>query len=275
MSDQPTAEPPRIQPKWKPIGRIERRVLGVLVEKAKTTPDAYPLTLNALTNGCNQKSNRDPQMNLEPYQIENALENLRHASAAMEIAGSGRVPKYRHLIYEWMGLEKDEAAVMAELLLRGAQTLGELRGRAARMGSIPDVSALQPIVRSLIDKGLVISLTPPGRGQVVTHALFLPEELEKVRSKFAVDGVAAGVTAAAAPNSSAGSPPSTATGATDSEGDPSQPTGPASTAPAAATPPPAAAPAHELAQLRQEVESLKAELARVKKDVQDLWANLS
>ena len=258
MSDQPDTQI-KIQPKWKPIGRIERRVLGVLVEKAKTTPDAYPLTLNALTNGCNQKSNRDPQMNLEPYQVETALENLRRQSAAMEIAGSGRVPKFRHLIYEWMGIEKEESAVMTELLLRGAQTLGELRGRAARMGTIPDIAALQPIVSGLVEKGLVIALSPAGRGQIVTHGLYLPDELEKVRRQVGVTGgqVAASSTAAASH--------APATDVTASESGPV----------ARGSDDQVASSSGEVAELRAEVERLKSEVERIKKDVQDLWSNLT
>ena len=236
-------------PKWKPIGRVERRVLGVLLEKAKTTPDAYPLTLNALTNGANQKSNRDPQMSLEPHQVETALESLRAMSAVMEISGGGRVAKFRHLLYEWMGVDKVEAAVMTELMLRGAQTLGELRGRAARMEPIADVSALQPIVRGLIDKQLIVELTPAGRGQIITHALYLPNEMDKIRAQFA-------------------------------GGAPSQPAAPSRTAAPANT---AAAPSSPLDDntrsdveaLRQEVDQLKQEVARLRNDVQDLWSNLS
>ena len=100
------AEQPSAGPKWKPIRRELRRVLGVLVEKAKTTPDQYPLSLNALTNGCNQKSNRDPQMNLETDDVEEALDELRGLGACLEIVGGGRVSKYRHMMYEWMGVEK-------------------------------------------------------------------------------------------------------------------------------------------------------------------------
>ena len=178
---QGSPDPSPTEPKWQPLGRVERRVLGVLVEKAKTTPEAYPLTLNALTNGCNQKSNRNPQMNLEAEQVESALENLRNLSATLEVVGSGRVAKFRHLLYEWMGIDKVEAAVMTELLLRGPQTIGELRGRAARMEPIADVAALQPILQSLIDKRLVLPLTSAGRGQIVTHNLYPADELEKVR----------------------------------------------------------------------------------------------
>lgn len=168
-------------PKWKPIPTLQRRVLGVLGEKAKTTPDAYPLSLNALVNGCNQKSNRAPQMNVEPIDVENALEKLRAMGAVSEVQGGGRVARYKHYLYEWLGVSKVESAVMIELLLRGAQTIGDLRGRAARMEPIASVSELKPLVDGLIERGLVLSLTPEGRGQVVTHALYSEEELEKVK----------------------------------------------------------------------------------------------
>ncbi|MFO0914292.1 MAG: DUF480 domain-containing protein [Pirellulales bacterium] len=165
----------------RPLDRIERRILGVLVEKAKTTPDAYPMSLNALTTGCNQKSNRDPQMSLTDSEVESGIERLRQLGAIAEVQGNGRVPRYRHYMYEWLTVDKLELAVITELLLRGAQTVGELRGRAARMEPIADLATLMPVVRSLIAKGLVIALTPEGRGQIVTHALYKPEELEKVR----------------------------------------------------------------------------------------------
>jgi uncharacterized protein YceH (UPF0502 family) len=163
----------------------ERRVVGVMVEKAKTTPDAYPLTLNALRNGCNQKSNRAPVLSMDETHVEDALEKLRAYGAVMEIQGDGRVPKFRHMLYEWLGVEKVEMAVMVELLLRGAQTVGELRGRAARMEPIPDLAALWPILESLQRKKLLIFLSPRGRGCTVTHALYLPNELEKVKLQFA------------------------------------------------------------------------------------------
>lgn len=167
-------------PLWAPLEAYERRVLGVLVEKAKTTPDSYPMTLNALRNGCNQKSNRFPQVQLEDYQIEEALESLRVKKAVSIIQGDSRVEKYRHLAYDWLGVSKVELAVMAELLLRGAQTIGELRGRAARMEPIKGMSELGPILQELLAKQLILYLTPPGRGAVVTHNLYQPRELEKV-----------------------------------------------------------------------------------------------
>jgi uncharacterized protein len=168
-------------PKWQPIEAIDRRVLGVLIEKAKTTPENYPLSANALRSGANQKSNRFPMMQLEEPQIEEALDKLRQLGAVAQVQGSGRVDRYRHLAYEWLGVEKVELAVMAELLLRGSQTVGELRGRAARMEPIKDLHELEPTLDSLEKKGLVIYLTPRGRGSVVTHALYLDREMDKVR----------------------------------------------------------------------------------------------
>jgi uncharacterized protein YceH (UPF0502 family) len=169
-----------VAPQWKPIGSIERRILGVLVEKAKTTPDAYPLSLNALTTGCNQKNNRDPQMHVEADDVAEALDGLRGLNAVLEVHGDSRVARYKHRLYEWLGVDKVELAVMAELLLRGAQTVGELRGRAARMEPIVDLAALKPVLESLAAKKLVAYLTPQQRGAVVTHLLYQHEELEKV-----------------------------------------------------------------------------------------------
>jgi uncharacterized protein len=172
-------------PKWQAIGPRQRRVIGVLMEKSKTTPDAYPMTLNALTTGCNQKNNRDPVVNYTTDDVEQAIESLKTVGALSEIQGSGRVNKYRHLCYEWLGVDKVEAAIMAELLLRGEQTVGELRGRAARMEPIADLAALKPILNSLMAKNLVLSLSPEGRGQIVSHNLYRESELAEVKARAA------------------------------------------------------------------------------------------
>ncbi len=184
-------------PKWQKLDRIERRVAGVLVEKAKTTPDNYPLTLNSLLNGANQKSNRFPQMQLDEEHVFDALERLRKIGAIAEVQGDSRAAKFRHLLYDWLGVDKVELAVMAELLLRGAQTLGELRGRAARMEKIPGISDLRPIIDSLYAKNLIVYLTPPGRGCIVTHALYQDQELEKLRAEHGNVSVDVPVAAAA------------------------------------------------------------------------------
>lgn len=171
--------------KWQPLSSKQRRVLGVLVEKAKTTPDAYPLTVNAIVSGSNQKNNREPQTAYNAEEIEQTLEELRAIGVATEVQGSGRVPKYRHHAYEWLGVDKFELAVMTELLLRGEQTLGELRGRASRMEAIPDMTALKTIVDSLVKRGLMVELTAPGRGQVVSHNLYKEREINELKARFA------------------------------------------------------------------------------------------
>jgi len=182
MSEAIIASEPTPKPVWQPLAPVDRRVLGVLVEKAKTTPDTYPLSLNALSTGCNQKNNRDPVMQLAEHDVEESLVRLRLLGAVTEVYGSGRVARFRHELYAWLGVDKVELAVMAEVLLRGPQTEGELRGRVARMEPIPDLTALRPVLASLKAKGLLIALTAEGRGHVVTHALYLPRELEEVRA---------------------------------------------------------------------------------------------
>lgn len=169
------------QPPWQPLDAMQRRVLGVLVEKAKTTPDSYPLTVNAIKTGCNQKSNRKPQMDLAADDVMATLDELRDLKAVSEVQGDGRVSKYRHRAYDWLGVDKVELAVLAELLLRGEQTVGELRGRAARMEPISGLSDLVPILSRLKQKGLLWEVTPAGRGQIVSHRLFLPSEQSEMK----------------------------------------------------------------------------------------------
>jgi len=157
----------------------------VLVEKAKTTPDAYPLSLNAIVTGANQKNNRFPVMELQGDAVQESLDRLREMGAVALVQGSSRIDRFRHLLYDWLRVDKVELAVMAELLLRGAQTEGELRGRAARMEPITDVAALRPILDSLKSKKLILSLTREGRGHVLSHALYQPRELERLQAEFA------------------------------------------------------------------------------------------
>jgi len=106
-------------------------------------------------------------------------------SAVVEIQGSGRVTKYKHNLYEWFGVDKIEMAVLAELLLRGPQTLGELRTRASRMEPIPDLGTLQNLLRILQSKNLILELTPPGRGQIVTHNVYKDRELPELKARYA------------------------------------------------------------------------------------------
>lgn len=168
-----------------PLCPAERRVLGVLIEKQKTTPEYYPMSVQGIATACNQKSNRDPVTNFDADDVEDVLQDLRKQGAVLMVEGSGRVTKWRHNLYEWLDLRNkpEEMAILAELLLRGAQTEGELRGRASRMDSIPDLPTLQAKLEFLEAKGYVIYLTPRGqkRGVVVTHAFYPPRELERVK----------------------------------------------------------------------------------------------
>ena len=189
----------------RPLDATQRRVLGVLIEKAKTTPGGYPMTVNAIVTGCNQKNNRDPLTSLDDADVMNALNDLSNFGVVEEIDWLGRVPKYKHLAYEWLSVDKVELAVLAELLLRGAQALGELRGRAARMEPIADLAALKPIVDGLVQRGLMIELTPAGRGQIVTHNLYPADELAEVREQGAVAGATARERALSADRAAEGS----------------------------------------------------------------------
>jgi uncharacterized protein YceH (UPF0502 family) len=175
------------------LGLHERRVLGVLVEKALTltTPDAYPMSVNALVTGCNQKSNRDPVLNLSDADVEAVLERARQQGLVARVQGA-RVERWRHLLFDVWKVTRAELAVLTELLLRGPQTEGELRGRAARMEPIEDVEALRAVLKPLAERNLVVYLSPEGkRGTVVTHGFHMPQELEKLKAQHAGGGGAA------------------------------------------------------------------------------------
>ena len=176
---------------WVPLTNRERRVLGVLVEKAKTTPEYYPLTIAAIVTGCNQKSNRDPITNFDADDVEEILQGLRKKGAVVMVEAGGRVVRWKHTLYDWLKVTKVELAVIAELLLRGAQTEGDLRARASRMEPLSDLPALQAVLESLLAKDLIIYLSPPGvrRGVVVTHNLYPPHELDREKTKLAANPV--------------------------------------------------------------------------------------
>lgn len=184
-ADSPSTIPASAPKKPAPLSSIERRILGVLIEKARTTPDTYPLSLNALVTGCNQKSNRAPLMNLTEEQVEEAVIKMRQKQLIAEVHGGGRVAKFRHYGYDYMGVKGVEAGVMTELLLRGEQTAGELRTRASRFDAIADLATMQQILENLIQRGLVIALTPAGRGQLFSHNLYEPHELESLKVSLA------------------------------------------------------------------------------------------
>ena len=148
--------PPTIEP----LPPYERRVLGVLIEKQKTSKsaDAYPMTLNAIVTGCNQKSNRDPVYELDEEVVEEALAGLQKRGRVMKMTGS-RAERWRHLLYEAWKVTKVEMAILAELLMRGAQTEGDLRSRASRMDEIKDLEELRGMLASLTERKFVVYLT--------------------------------------------------------------------------------------------------------------------
>src|SRR5579884_3396467 len=122
------------------LSPVEARVLGALIEKEITTPDYYPLSLNALVNACNQKSNRDPVMELDEDIVRNALHSLQSQRLAGPASGAdSRVTKYEHRLQEVYNFTRAEIAVLCVLLLRGPQTPGELRGRTERMHRFEDL----------------------------------------------------------------------------------------------------------------------------------------
>ncbi|MEM6688351.1 MAG: YceH family protein [Planctomycetota bacterium] len=165
------------------LSSTARRVLGVLVEKAKTTPDSYPLSVSGIVTASNQKSARNPVMKITEDDALMALDELRAAGAAREVHGSGRVVKYRHAAYEWFDIEAAESAIITELLLRGPQTAGELRSRASRMHSFSDLDAVMDVLGILRNKKLAEPLTPPGRGQVFAHSMYPPNERMHLNAK--------------------------------------------------------------------------------------------
>lgn len=150
----------------------EARVIGCLIEKQVTTPDQYPLSLNALTNACNQKSNRDPVLALGETEVQQLIDTLVRKHVVMERSGFGsRVPKYQHCFcnteFSGMRFTPQELALVCELLLRGPQTPGELRNRAARMAGFTDGAEVEQLLEALAARaeGAIVQRLPrqPGR----------------------------------------------------------------------------------------------------------------
>jgi uncharacterized protein len=150
---------------------VEVRVLGSLIEKELTTPEYYPLSLNALVNACNQKSNRDPVMTLDESQVSKALDSLRFKQFAVVSGSGGRVVKYRHGLVEKFRYTPAELALICELLVRGPQTVGELRTRGERMHQFGDLAEVEAALNELAER------TPP----VVTR---LPRQPGRKESRY-------------------------------------------------------------------------------------------
>jgi uncharacterized protein YceH (UPF0502 family) len=147
---------------WQPmdwqLDATEARVLGALLEKEITTPDYYPLSTNALVNACNQKSNREPVVSYDDGTVEDALENLRTKGFAMRVTGEGRVAKHEQRFTEKFNLGRREAALLCVLMLRGPQTVGELRGRSERLYTFDDLESVEATLSRLAEMGYVKKL---------------------------------------------------------------------------------------------------------------------
>lgn len=160
------------------LTRLQRRVLGTLMEKGFTTPDQYPMTLKGATTGCNQKSNRDPVTEYSEAEVADALEQLRGLGLVAEVfTDGGRAPRYRHYARHKFDFSETQFAILCELLLRGRQQPGELRTRASRMVKIESQDQLKADLTSMQEKGFVQSNgNLERRGVEVDHTLYLPKE---------------------------------------------------------------------------------------------------
>jgi uncharacterized protein YceH (UPF0502 family) len=131
---------------------IEARIMGVLIEKHLSTPDYYPMTLNALVNACNQKTNRNPVMSLDGPAVQDAVDALRQRRLAWQVMTQGsRAPKYEYHLDDVAAFNDRQIAILCELLLRGEQTPGELRAHTARLTDFPAVAAVERALQTLID----------------------------------------------------------------------------------------------------------------------------
>jgi len=171
------------------LNAVEARVLGALIEKDITTPDYYPLSLNALVNACNQKNNREPVMALDEAAVRDAVSGLQELRLAGPAGGAdSRVTKYEHRMQDVLNLSRGETAVLCVLLLRGPQTPGELRGRTERMHSFEDLDAVQASLQKLMQRepplAVVLPRQPGTKESRYAHLLSGPIDA----AEFAVQG---------------------------------------------------------------------------------------
>jgi hypothetical protein len=160
------------------LSRRQRRVLGVLIEKGITTPEYYPLTLKALTTGCNQKNNRSPLTEYSEEDVSQTLDQLRELGLVAAVhTESGRSERYRHYARKRFPFNEAQLAIMAELWLRGRQSIGELRARASRMHDIPTLEQLRTELHALLAGGYIqASGSLESRGVEVDHNFYRPDE---------------------------------------------------------------------------------------------------
>ena len=172
---------------------VQTRVIGSLIEKEITTPENYPLSLNALVNACNQKSSRDPVMELTEDEVRQAIHALEDDNLVSSLHDA-RVPKYEHRIRTVLNLRRDETAVLCLLMLRGPQTAGELRGRAERLFAFDDIPAVQATLDRLATREPASESTPGSTGPLTTLLPRLPGSRE-ARYAHLLSGEAAPVAA--------------------------------------------------------------------------------
>lgn len=160
------------------LAPAQRRVLGTLLEKGKTTPEYYPMTLKGLTAACNQKNNRHPLVEYSEDHVESTLDSLQKLGlTAVIYPESGRALRYRHYFRTRYAFPERQVAILTELLLRGRQTLGELRTRASRLEPIEDLDTLREDVKALVERGFMQVNGPlEMRGVEVDHTFYLPSE---------------------------------------------------------------------------------------------------
>jgi len=175
---------------------VEVRVLGALLEKEITTPEYYPLSLNALINACNQKSNREPVVSFDEETVEQALRSLRDKGLLLSVSGAGsRVQKYGHRISEKLNLGRPELAILCELMLRGPQTVGELRNHASRMHPFDDVEQVQSVIDRLPELITKLERRPGEKESRFAHLLSgapeIPETPAEAPAPVRVDRMAA------------------------------------------------------------------------------------
>lgn len=166
------------------LSPLEARVLGTLIEKQRTVPDTYPLSLNALAAGCNQKTSRFPVMEASESFIRNALETLKDAGLVAEVAG-GRVVRFEHKFEKVLGIPKQSSALLTVLMLRGPQTVGELRLNADRLHSFADISSVEVFLEEMANRekgALVVELprAPGARENRWVHLLSGEPDIEAV-----------------------------------------------------------------------------------------------
>jgi uncharacterized protein YceH (UPF0502 family) len=231
------------------LNEIERRVLGVLLEKSLAQPQVYPMSVNAIVTACNQKSNRDPVMSLDEETVWDTLERLRAVGLVARLmpGGASRVDRFRHEVKNLLGWEKPQWAVMAELLLRGPQTVGELRGRCTRLYPFENTEMISAVLDNLSqEQPPRVQALPRAPGQSAVryaHLLYPAQEWEQLTAT---------PTSASAP-----APPALASaGSAMQTPAPSRPGGSQVTA--------------ELEQLRGEVENAHAEIVELHEQLADL-----